>query len=269
MTRAHGSGRGDAPAQPRLVLVVDDDQPVRRTICRCLEISGFRTIAAPAGLAALKRIRRLKPDLVLVDIGMPGLDGVKVVQIMRQSPATVSIPAILMTGLPIPAGALQVISESLGAGPIYVKDDFFKLPDRINASLARSEPVPAHRADHIIRRGPLALDLIRREVFVEGRHLPHLTAKLFDVLLALVRNGGTMSQEELWAEVWKSTADLKAVQMAVSRLKSVLKLFPIIQIRTFGRAYELIVLSDPSPSAWIRFLDDGNAPVVDRSESRD
>lgn len=236
--------------RPRRVLVVDDDSSVRRMFCRRLSTEGFQTFPAASGVDALSRIQLLKPDLALIDIGMSGIDGVQVLKIMRSHPDTMSIPAILMTGMPIPEGALQAISDNLGSGPIFVKGDFNVLLRRINDSLARATPVPNNAAaDHALRNGPLLLDLIRREVFVDGRHVPHLTAKRFDVLLALLRHGKPMTQEQLLAVVWANVGDLKAVQMAVARLRGDLKLFPTIQIKTAGRTYELIVLAAvPSPS---------------------
>lgn len=182
------------------------------------------------------------PDIALIDIGLGGIDGVQVLKIMRSHPATMKISAILMTGLPIPPGALQAISENLGAGPIHVKGDLQDLVGRINESLTGTVLPALASTTHVLRRGPLELDLARRKVLVGGHVVPNVTAKLFDVLLALFEHPGPVSQAELLSAVWAGQGDLKAVQMAVGRLRADLKLFPSVQIKTSGRAYELLVL---------------------------
>lgn len=98
----------------------------------------------------------------------------------------------------------------------------------------------------LLRRGPVSLDLIHREIEIDGLRLPRLASRRFDLLLALFRHQKPMDQASLLLEVWGMERDLKVVQMTVARLREDLRSFPAIQIRTTAHCYELIITPDPA-----------------------
>jgi DNA-binding response OmpR family regulator len=234
--------------ESRKILVVDDEEDQRRVFCRRLSLEGFEVFASDSGLDAIARVQELHPDLVLADIGMPKIDGVQVLKIMRSAPQTATIPVILMTAMPIPASVLQAAADGLHAGPIHVKDNFQALLDRINNIFDRSlvpadEPGPDVRLFH---RGMISVNVMHRDVIVAGRRLPRLSAKRFDLLLALLRHAGPVDQNVLLRDVWGHRGDLKLVQITILRLREDLRNFPALQIKTEAPGYELVVSSLPA-----------------------
>lgn len=234
------------------ILVVDDDEIQRRLFSRRLILEKFEIFTANSGLDALPRIQELRPDLVLADIGMPQIDGIQMLKIMRQVPKIAAIPVILMTGMPIPESMLQAAADGLKAGPILMKGNFQQLLERINNILK----LPAHEAAntspnaHILHKGPVIVDLIHREVTVAGdRVVPRLTAKRFDVLLCLLRHDGPVDQDALLNDVWGHRGDIKLVQMTVSLLREHLRDFPALQIKTEGHSYKLVIALPPAKTA--------------------
>ncbi|MEQ1918982.1 MAG: response regulator transcription factor [Elusimicrobiota bacterium] len=233
------------------ILVVDDDEGQRRLFSRRLGLERFEIFTANSGLDALPRIQELCPDLVLADIGMPQIDGIQMLKIMRQVPKVAAIPVILMTGMPIPESLLQAAADGLKAGPILMKGNFQQLLERINNVLK----LPTHEAAntspdaHILNKGPVTVDLIHREVIVAGDRVPRLTAKRFDVLLCLLRHDGPVDQDALLNDVWGHRGDIKLVQMTVSLLREHLRDFPALQIKTEGHSYKLVIALPPTKTA--------------------
>lgn len=231
----------------RKILVVDDDENQRRLFCSHLSAEKFQTCSAVSGLDALTRIQVLRPDMALVDISMPKIDGIQMLKIMRQAPQTATIPVILMTGMPIPESLLQAAANGLRAGPIHIKGDFQTLFERINNILGMPASVaPADGDGHMLHKGPVSVDLIHREVIVAGRQVPRLTAKRFDLLLSLLRHEGPVDQDNLLNDVWGHKGDLKSVQMTVARLREDLRVFPALQIKTDAHSYQLVIASLPN-----------------------
>lgn len=232
----------------RKILVVDDDEAQRRLFSRRLSVEKFETLTANSGFDALTRIKMLRPDLVLADIGMAKIDGIQMLKIMRKAPQTAMIPVILMTGMLIPESVLQAAADGLKAGPIHVKGNFNQLFDRINNILRfPGQGTPASEP-HLFHKGPVTADLIRREMIVAGHQAPHLTAKRFDMLLCLLRHDGPVDQDVLLSEVWghKGNGDIKSVRVTVLRLREDLRDFPALQIRTEGHSYQLVVTALPT-----------------------
>ena len=95
----------------RAVLIVDDDPGIRDSLAECLASEGYEVLAAPNGVDALDRVRERRPDLIVVDLHMPVMNGAQLVERLRDGEATRGIPVILMSGLqpggrePLPAVA--------------------------------------------------------------------------------------------------------------------------------------------------------------------
>jgi DNA-binding response OmpR family regulator len=187
---------GTVRAMPH-ILVVEDEPQVRSALLRALADRGYATSWAATGMAGLEQAVRDRPDLVLVDLGLPDVDGHEVLRMLR---AVSPVPLIVSTAREdeddivraLDAGADDYLVKPFGAG---------QLDARIRAVLRRTEI--GARADGPLTVGPLVVDPAARTATLEGR-LVDLSAREFDLLAYLCRRAGTVvSKRELLAEVWR------------------------------------------------------------------
>ena len=174
----------------RRVLVVDDDSKTVLLIRTYLEREGYDVLSAGDGLGALRAIREEAPDLVVLDVMLPELDGMAVTRLARQES---SVPILMLSA----RGAVNDRIGGFGEGA----DDYMAKPfapaellARVDAILRRARPV---RRTGTIRRRDLIVDIERREVTLDGRPVT-LTAAEFDLLLALMEaDGRVLTRERL------------------------------------------------------------------------
>ena len=177
---------------PRTILIADDDWQLRRTVRAYLEDAGFRVLVAENGREALLRVRQEQPDLVLLDVMMPEMDGFEAARLIRKESA---IPIIMLTARDDEAD--QTAGLELGADD-YVTKPFSPrvLVARVKAALRRSYGDLAAEPS-VLRVGPLVLSEEAHEVTLDGRPLD-LTRSEFDLLAALMgRPGRVFSRMEL------------------------------------------------------------------------
>ncbi|MBI4678802.1 MAG: response regulator transcription factor [Elusimicrobia bacterium] len=168
---------------PAKMLVVDDDPSIIALLRKSLSGAGFSVVSTDNGSEALMLVRESKPDLVLVDAAMPGLDGHAVCRVLKKEAATRSIPVIIMSGSMMEEA--HVLSGFAGGADDYVLKPF-SLPvlrARIEAVLRRYSV--AKQADEKLKRGGIELDPEARTVKVRGREVS-LTRKEFDLLAVLI-----------------------------------------------------------------------------------
>lgn len=184
--------------QGRLILVVDDEQRMVRFIRLNLEHDGFQVISAYNGNDALEQVRTQLPDLVLLDVMMPDLDGFEVLKRIR---AQSSVPVIMLTA----KGEEDDRVRGLEAGADdYVTKPFSprELVSRVRAVLRRTEAESAATGDVIEIDEHLRLDFNRREVWVDD-DLVRLRPTEYRLLYHLVQNAGwVMTHEQLLTKVW-------------------------------------------------------------------
>ncbi|MBL8967095.1 MAG: response regulator transcription factor [Spirochaetaceae bacterium] len=171
---------------PGLVLVADDEEKIARMVASYLEAAGFETVTARDGREALTAFRARGPDLALLDIAMPGIDGLEVARAIR---ASSDLPIVFLTARAEEAD--KVLGLELGADD-YVTKPFSprELVARVRAVLRRGRLSDRARdADPPLRRGALEMDFRRRLVLVDGEPRP-LTAVQFDILAFLAREPG-------------------------------------------------------------------------------
>jgi DNA-binding response OmpR family regulator len=168
------------------IAVVDDEEAIRETLIETLEQNGFETLGYENGRTGLDGVRRDPPDLVLLDVNMPGLDGIEVCRRLRSDPATAGLPIVMLTGLSSEAD--QLLGYDVGA------DDYVNKPwsprtlvARIRAVLRRVAAPAAAATDSPIVHGPLTLYPGRWEAHVEGKPVP-LTPTEFRLLHLLATN---------------------------------------------------------------------------------
>ena len=199
-------------------LVVDDEEPLARIVASYLERDGFTVTTAGDGETALTAARAEPPDLVVLDLGLPGLDGIEVCRQLR----TFSDAYVIM----LTARAEEVdklIGLSVGADD-YVTKPFSprEIVARAKAMMRRPRTAAAHAPEQPVRRfGDLTVDVEGREVHVDGRPV-ELTPTEFDVLAALsARPRTAFSRRQLIEEVWGTThiGDEHLVDVHVAHLR--------------------------------------------------
>ena len=183
---------------PRRVLVVDDEPHLVRAVRMYLELQGYTVFGAHSGEEALDAVREKLPDLVILDVMMPGLDGFETLQLLRQvSP----VPVIMLTARG--EEEQKVRGLAIGADD-YVTKPFSQkeLLARVQAVLRRAEQPAQLPKTRIEVDDILTVDFDRGEVLVQGRPV-HLTATEYRLLYHLASNPGRlMPAETLLAKVW-------------------------------------------------------------------
>lgn len=182
----------------RRILVVDDEPRMRRFVRMNLDLEGYDVLEAENGLVALDKIREQMPDLVLLDVAMPVLDGFETLQQIRQVSA---VPVIMLT--------VKGDEEDRVRGLDYGADDYVTKPfsprellSRIRAVLRRVEPAKATSEEPLVIDEDLQIDFPRRAVIVRGETVK-LRPTEYRLLLHLVENAGwIVPQETLLSKVW-------------------------------------------------------------------
>jgi two-component system KDP operon response regulator KdpE len=188
----------DAPAHSPLVLVVDDEKPIRRFLNAALHGNGYRTVEAERGEEALREAATRTPDIVLLDLGLPDVDGIEVTRRLREWS---TVPIVVLSA----RGQEQDKIAALDAGA----DDYVTKPFAVGELMARMRVALRHRAamagakeETVLEAGPLRVDLARREVAIDGREV-RLTPIEYKLLTALARHRGlVLTHEQLLREVW-------------------------------------------------------------------
>ncbi len=181
------------------ILLVDDDALLRRSLAFNLEQAGYRAVTAGTAEDALAQVRLDPPDLVLLDIGLPGMDGLDALRALRQQ---LNVPVIFLTARRRELD--EVLGLELGADDYVTKPfDFDVLLARIKAVLRRAgASAPAAPNPEPIVVGDLVIDLAAHTVTVAGR-LVELAPREFELLAALAQEAGrVLSVDELLARVW-------------------------------------------------------------------
>ena len=181
------------------ILIVDDDVLLRRSLTYNLEKAGYRVSAAANAEDALAQVRLDPPDLVLLDIGLPGMDGLDALRNLRQR---IDVPAIFLTARRRELD--QVVGLELGADDYVTKPfDFDVLLARVRAVLRRAVRVPASAAESTpLVVDDLVIDPAAHTVTVADRAV-ELASREFDLLYALALEAGrVVSIDDLLARVW-------------------------------------------------------------------
>lgn len=226
---------------PPKILIVDDDAATRAIVKRYLTANGFTVVMTDNGSEALLLIRESRPDLVLLDVEMPGLDGFSVCRVLKKDTASRQTPVIMMSGnmtqerdfiQGFEGGADDYINKPLSL-PVLVA--------RIQAVLRRYQL--AAKTESKLKKGGIELDPAGRTVKVNGKPVP-LTRKEFDLLTTLVgKPGRALSVPYLLETVWgydpADYNDPGTVEVHVSHLKK--KLGPKIAkriVNVLGHGYK-------------------------------
>lgn len=202
-------------AAPQLILIVDDELRMRRFIRMNMELEGYQVIEAENGIHALDQIRQFTPDLVVMDVMMPEMDGFETLKLLREIS---TVPVILLT--------VRDDEEDITRGLALGADDYITKPFSPREVVARVKAVvrrargPQAQAQ-TVRLGKVEMDPMTRRCTVDGR-LVDLTATEFDLLFYLMTHPGQIfSRDQLLSEVWGYAAmvNTRTVDVHVAQLR--------------------------------------------------
>ena len=202
-----------------LVLIVEDDRELARALEMIVRAGGMRTERAADGPRALELWRAAAPDLVLLDLGLPGMDGTEVLRTLREDSR---VPVVILTARAEEADELAGLG--LGADDYLVKPvSGRKLIARLTAVLRRARPGADAQGERL-RTGPLEIDLYRAEARADGRALP-LTPSEFRLLAHLARTPGrAIERAELYeAALPEGEGFDRAVDVHIANLRRKLR----------------------------------------------
>jgi two-component system response regulator ResD len=206
-----------AAPPPARVLIVDDDPNVADVLARYLAREGYVVMTEADGRAGLRRALRDQPDLVILDVMLPGLDGLDVCRRLR---AAASMPVIMLTARRDESDlvcGLEVGADDYVAKPFSPRE----VVARAKAVLRRAKvPSTGDGGHDVLTAGAVVVDLVSREVRRDGK-LVTVTVKEFDLLAHLMRNAHVaLRREDLFAEVWGFRfGDTSTVTVHVRRLR--------------------------------------------------
>ena len=188
-------------ATAQKILVVEDEPDIRKLVQYNLTQERFNVLEAEDGEQALKLLQRERPNLVILDLMLPGLSGMELCKLLRQRSDTAKLPILMLTAK---AGeADRIVGLEMGA------DDYLAKPfspremvARVRAILRRSEAKPDTEAPPSYEKGPLKIDFSTYEIFVRTRPVK-LTLKEFELLRFLVQNPNrVLNRDQLLDRVW-------------------------------------------------------------------
>lgn len=222
-----------------MIWCIEDDESIRDIEMYTLKQTGFDTRGFANGEEFFRALQVEKPDLILLDIMLPGMDGVEILKKIRDGADTNKIPVIMVTAKGQEYDKVQ--SLDLGADDYLVKPfGMMEMVSRIKAVLRRAAP---SEIQHILRAGGLEINLDDRTVFVDGKRV-QLTFKEFEVLRLFMTNpGNAFTREQLFASVWGDdyVGESRTVDVHIQTLRSKLGVYGsmIETIRNVGYRMEV------------------------------
>ncbi len=196
------------------VLVVDDEPPIRRLLRTSLGAQGFELAEAANGEDALRLAASRKPDVILLDLTLPDIDGMEMIRRLRDGGNRT--PIIVLSSRGDERGKVEALD--LGA------DDYVTKPFGMGELIARIRTALRHRVEEqggnaVFRSGDLSVDLTRRRVLRGGEEIK-LSPKEYDILRLLVMHAGkVLTHRMIMQEVWGAAGDVQYLRIYVRQLR--------------------------------------------------
>lgn len=206
---------------PLRVLVVDDEPPIRRFLRTSLGAQGYDVLEADSARTALHLIGQNPPDVIVLDLGLPDLDGIEVIRRLREQ--ELAVPIIVLSSRVDETGKVQALD--LGA------DDYVTKPFGMDELLARLRAALRHRLQQqgerpVFRSGDLSVDVVRRLVIVRGEDVK-LSPREYDLLRLLVAHAGkVLTHKFILREVWGSETDVQYLRVYIRSLRQKIEADP-------------------------------------------
>jgi two-component system alkaline phosphatase synthesis response regulator PhoP len=206
------------------ILVVEDEPDIRKLVQYNLTQERYKVLEAEDGEQALKLLQRAKPNLIILDLMLPGMSGLELCKLLRERQETAQLPILMLTAK---AGeADKVVGLEIGA------DDYLAKPfspremvARVRAILRRAEAASAHDGPTTYEKGPLRIDFATYEVFARGKTIK-LTLKEFELLRFLAQNPNrVLSRDQLLDRVWggETFVTPRTVDVHIRRLRQAIE----------------------------------------------
>lgn len=223
------------------VLVVEDEQGLREPLVYLLEKEGYEVVAVEDGLAALEAFKTSEPDIILLDLMLPGISGNEVCRVIRQ---TSNVPVIMLTAKD---GEIdKVVGLEIGA------DDYVTKPYSTRELLARMKAVlrrqvePTNLENGLLSGGPVSMDVNSHIVYVHGEKIS-MPLKEFELLELLLENRNrVLTRGQIIDRVWGSNyfGDTKTLDVHVKRIRSKIEDDParpvhLVTVRGLGYKFEV------------------------------
>lgn len=206
---------------PLRILIIEDEPPIRRFLRTALSAQGYRIEEAETGESALEFLKRNPVDLIVLDLGLPGIDGLEVIERLRAEGR--STPIIILSSRDDEAGKVRALD--MGA------DDYVSKPFGMEELSARIRTALRHRLQQegekpAFRSGDLTVDLVRRIVTVRGLEVK-LTPREYDLLRILVAHAGkVLTHKFILKEVWGGQSDVQYLRIYIRGLRQKLESDP-------------------------------------------
>jgi len=225
---------GDNVLMPNHIVILEDESDIASLIRLYLEKEGYRVTHFTNGAKGFAELQRLKPDLLVLDLMLPGMDGLEVCKKIRNNPDTVSLPILMLTAKGEEVD--KVLGLELGA------DDYLTKPfspremvARVKSLLRRVAPADTSK---VLKFGPLLLDPVRHEVKVNGEEVS-LTSKEFGLLEILLRNKGRVqTRDALLNQVWGYDyfGTTRTVDVHIGRIREKIPLLAkaVVTVKSLG-----------------------------------
>lgn len=202
------------------VLVIEDEPPIRRLLRNTLGVQSYRVVEAGSAGEGLALAASERPDVVILDLGLPDMDGIEVIRTLRKTSA---VPIVVLSSRDDEKG--KVAALDLGA------DDYVTKPFGAEELVARLRTALRHRLQEegvrpAFRSGDLSVDLVHRQVSVRGVEV-HLSPKEYEILAQLVRHAGkVLTHRHLMKEIWGGETDPQYLRVYVRQLRQKIEADP-------------------------------------------
>ena len=219
------------------ILIVDDEKDIVKMLDYNLSKEGFKTVSAYTGEDALKSALKELPDLIILDLMLPGIDGLEVCKSLKKEAKTANTPIIMLTAKTQESD--KIVGLELGA------DDYITKPFSVRELIARVKAVirrakEKEKLPEALKIGDLSIDFSKIAVFVKGKQV-EITSKEFELLKALIKaNGRVLSRDFLLDNIWgfdnAMEIQTRTVDVHVRTLRKKLKTGAkrIITVKNYG-----------------------------------
>ncbi|WP_434723994.1 response regulator transcription factor [Mesorhizobium sp. RIZ17] len=203
------------------ILVVDDEPPIRKLLRVGLGSQGYTVSEAPNAKAAIELMQIERPDLILLDLGLPGMTGLELLGKWRAD--GLDVPVVILSSRTDEAGIVSALE--LGA------DDYVTKPFGMNELIARIRVALRHKFQQqgekpVFHTGDLSVDLVKRIVKVEGKEVK-LSPKEYDILRMLVQYAGkVLTHQFLMKQIWNDSTDVQYLRVYVRQLRQKIEKTP-------------------------------------------
>ena len=208
-------------AAPRRVLVIDDEPPIRKLLRVGLSAHGYQIMEASSGKMALEFLGGQTPDLIVLDLGLPDMQGHELLRMIRAR--NDSVPIVVLSSRDDEAGKVQALD--------YGADDYVTKPFGMDELLARMRAALRHQLQThgerpIFRVGELSVDLVRRIVKVGDKEIK-LSPKEYELLRMLVQHAGkVLTHKFLLSQLWDDLTDAQYLRVYVRQLRQKIEADP-------------------------------------------